>query len=65
MISLRVAVHGNVVDVPDGENALHTAQEHVHHPLENSSTLSEAEGQSAVLTLAIGSYETGFGISVR
>ena len=55
----RVAVHDNIVDVPNGENSLHTTQEHVRHSLENSRARSETEGQSAVL--AIRGYEAGFG----
>ena len=56
----RVAVHDNVVDVPDREDPLHTTQEHVHHPLENSRARSETEGQSEVFALAIGGYEASF-----
>ena len=40
---------------------LHTAQEHVYHSLENSRARSETEGQWAVLALAIGGHEAGFG----
>ena len=64
MISPRVAVHNNVVDVSDGENPLHTAQEHVHDSLENSRARSETEGQSAVLALAIGGHNAGFGVAL-
>ena len=60
MVGLRIAVNDNIVDVPDSENALHTAQEHIHHPLENSRARSETKRQSAALTLTIWGYKTSF-----
>ena len=62
MVGSRVAIHDDIIIVPDGENPFLTTQEHVHHSLENSRARSETEGSSAVLTLAIEVYEAGFGV---
>ena len=59
MIGPRVAVDNNVVDVPYREGPLHTAQEPVHHSLEEGGTRGETERQSALLALTIRCYEAG------
>ena len=60
MVGPRITAHDNIVNVPDGENPLHTTQEHVHHSLEKIRARGETKGQSAVLTLTIGVYEASF-----
>ena len=54
MLGPHVAVHNNVFNVSDGENPLHTTQDHIHHSLEDSRARSETEGQSAATKLVLG-----------
>ena len=59
MVGPCIAVN-DLVDVPDSETSLHTAQEHIHNQLENSRARRETEGQSAVLMLTVWGYKTCF-----
>ena len=61
MVSPRITLNDNIVDVSNSENPLHAAQERVHHSLKGSRARSDPKVQSTVLALAIGSYEAGFG----
>ena len=44
MVGPCVAVDDDNINVPDGKNSLHIAQEHIHHLLKYGGTRGKAEG---------------------